>query len=342
MKKLFFWFGLLGVIAAAMAYYALYGNKSYFVEKEKYIVINDDHLSANAVGEILHDNQAIANVFWFKQLANQMGVWDKLKPGKYKITRKQNALSIARMLKNNKQAEINLVINKLRKPSDLAKLIGKQFNSDSGSAHQQIIAFFANNSLSITQENWLQHIIPNTYHFYWNTSVEKIFTILQNEANKFWNNQRKQQLHNIGLTQAQAITIASIVEEETNKEDEKGKVASVYINRLNKNMFLGADPTIKFALNDFTLRRILNVHLEVASPYNTYKNRGLPPGPICTPSIKTIDAVLQAPRTDYLFFVADASLNGYHHFSTTYAEHEQYAKLYHKAITEYLAKKQNP
>lgn len=342
MKKLFFWLCLFGVIASAIAYYTIYGNKAYFVEKEKYIIINQEHLNAHDVGEILHNNQCIASVWWFKQLANQMGVWEKIKPGKYKITRDQNALNIARMFKNNQQAEINLVINKLRKPGDFAKLIGKQFNTDSAKAYEQIQTFFSKNNLTINEENWLVNIIPNTYNFYWNTGVEKIFTTLQTEANKFWNSERKQKLQNIGLTVTQATIIASIVEEETNKQDEKGKVASVYINRLNKNMYLGADPTIKFALNDFSLKRILNVHLDVQSPFNTYKNRGLPPAPICTPSIKTIDAVLDAPHTDYLFFVADASLNGYHHFSTTYAEHDQYAKLYHKAITEFLAKKQNP
>jgi UPF0755 protein len=342
MKKLFLGLGLLGVITAAVVYYALYGNKAYFVEKEKYIVIKEDGLNSNAIGEILHDNQAIASVWWFKQLANQMNVWEKVKPGKYKISRQQNALSIARMLRNNQQAKINLVINKLRKPQDFAKIITKQFDIDSAEANTIIDDFLKNNNLGITIDNWLTQIVPNTYNFYWNTPIEKIFSSLQNESAKFWNNERKQKLQAIGVSQEQAIIIASIVEEETNLQSDKGKIASVYINRLNKNMALGADPTIKFALNDFSLRRILNVHLQVPSPYNTYKNKGLPPGPICTPSIKTIDAVLEAPRTDYLFFVADASLDGTHHFSVTDVEHVKYAKLYQKAVAEYLAKKQNP
>lgn len=325
-----------------MAYYAVYGNKAYFVEKEKYIVIKEKDLNPENIAEILHDNQAIASVWWFTQLANQLNIWEKLKPGKYKIARGQNALSIARMLKNNKQAEISLVINKLRKPQDLAKLLAKQFDIDTIEAKTKIDAFLSSNSLGITTDNWLAQIVPNTYNFYWNTSVEKIFSTLQSESEKFWNNERKQKLQNLGLSQQQAIIIASIVEEESNRQDEKGKIASVYINRLNKNMTLGADPTIKFALNDFSLRRILSVHLQVQSPYNTYKNKGLPPGPICTPSIKTVDAVLEAPRTDYLFFVADASLNGTHHFSVSDVEHIKYAKLYQKAVTKYLAKKQNP
>jgi UPF0755 protein len=130
------------------------------------------------------------------------------------------------------------------------------------------------------------------------------------------------------------------VTSDKDKEEDKGNIASVYINRINKGMPLAADPTIKFALKDFTLKRILFGHLNVASPYNTYRNKGLPPGPICTPSIKTLDAVLNAPRTDYIFFVAKADFSGYSHFSSNYAEHDQYAKLYQKALNEYLAKKQ--
>ena len=142
------------------------------------------------------------------------------------------------------------------------------------------------------------------------------------------------------LFRSQVYTIASIVEEETNKNDEKGNVASVYINRYHKGMPLGADPTIKFALKDFSLKRIYFKHLSVQSPFNTYRNKGLPPGPICTPSTKTIDAVLNAPKTDYLFFVAKSNFNGYHTFSTTYAEHKKNAGIYQKALDELILRKQ--
>ena len=145
----------------------------------------------------------------------------------------------------------------------------------------------------------------------------------------------------MGFTPQQVYTIASIVEEETNKHDEKGNVASVYINRYEKGMRLGADPTVKFALKDFGLKRIYEKHLQVQSPYNTYRNSGLPPGPICTPSPKTIDAVLDAPKTDYYFFVAKSDFSGYHTFSRDYAEHIQHAKEYRKALDELILRKQN-
>jgi UPF0755 protein len=183
-------------------------------------------------------------------------------------------------------------------------------------------------------------IIPDTYFLNWNSSPKKILSRLKDEQQKFWNkNDREQKAALLNLTQNQVYILASIVEEETNKNDEKGNIASVYINRLNKGMPLAADPTIKFALKDFALKRIYYGQLMMASPYNTYRNKGLPPGPICTPSAYTIDAVLNAPRTDYLFFVARSDFSGYHQFTSNFAEHDKYAKLYQQALNEEIAKR---
>ena len=170
--------------------------------------------------------------------------------------------------------------------------------------------------------------------------TKKILSRLKDEQQKFWNkNDRAQKAASLNLTQNQVYTLASIVEEETNKNDEKGNVASVYMNRLNKGMPLAADPTIKFALKDFALKRIYYGQLAMPSPYNTYRNKGLPPGPICTPSALTLDAVLNAPRTDYLFFVARSDFSGYHQFTSNFAEHDKYAKLYQQALNGEMAKR---
>ena len=185
-------------------------------------------------------------------------------------------------------------------------------------------------------------VIPNTYSFYWTATVTKIFDKLKAEQENFWDkNNRLQKAETLGFTPTQVYTIASIVEEETNKQDEKGNIASVYINRYHKGMPLGADPTVKFALKDFSLKRIYNKHLQVVSPFNTYRNRGLPPGPICTPSAKTIDAVLDAPKTDYIFFVAKSDFSGYHTFTTNYTDHLRVAKEYQLALDAYLLRKKN-
>ena len=190
-------------------------------------------------------------------------------------------------------------------------------------------------------DTWMIAIIPNTYELSWTATAGTIYSRLCSEQKKFWSkNNRLEKATALGFTSAQIYTIGSIVEEETNKNDEKGNVASVYMNRVNSNMPLGADPTIKFALKDFSLKRILYKHLSVESPYNTYKNIGLPPGPICTPQIVTIDAVLNAPKTDYIFFVAKSDFSGYHHFSVTFAEHSQYAKEYQDSLNAFLLRKQ--
>jgi UPF0755 protein len=341
MKKLFYTFFILIVIAASLGIWLVYGSATAFEEKSITVLVDDNHTSKEALVSLLKEKKVIASSFAFEQLGNQFKIWERVKSGKFKIAKDESLINIVRMFRNNKQAEINLVINKIRLPEDLARLISKNFSTDSATA----LSVLKNSTLladhNADSNTFLFNVIPNTYSFYWSTPVEKIFDKISAESKKFWDeNNRTQKAANLGLTHLQVYTIASIVEEETNKEEDKGNIASVYINRINKGMPLAADPTIKFALKDFTLKRILFGHLNVVSPYNTYRNKGLPPGPICTPSIKTLDAVLNAPRTDYIFFVAKADFSGYSHFSSNYAEHDQYAKLYQKALNEYLAKKQ--
>ncbi len=278
----------------------------------------------------------------FDFAAQQADVWKRLKPGKYKISKDDNLLDILRTLRNNRQSPVNLVINRVRTKQAFAGLIGRSFEVDSIRMLQYISDADSLQKWNVTEDGFLSLVIPDTYEFYWTASIEKILTKLKNAQEKFWSSgNRQQKSESLGLTPYQVYVLASIVEEETNKNDEKGNVASVYYNRLNKGMPLGADPTIKFALNDFSLRRIYHKHLEVESPYNTYRNKGLPPGPICTPSKVTIDAVLEMPQTNYLFFVAQPGLTGYHRFSTTYSQHQQYAKEYQEWLNRYLKDRNN-
>jgi UPF0755 protein len=185
----------------------------------------------------------------------------------------------------------------------------------------------------------LTSVIPNTYSIYWNTPAEKIIDKLHTEKEKFWNSEREAKAKALNLTPEQVYIMASIVEEETNREADKGKIASVYMNRIAAGIKLQADPTVKFALKNFALTRILHGHLTYASPFNTYQNLGLPPGPICTPSIKTIDAVLNAPQTNYIYFVAKPDFNGYSNFATSYAEHLVFAKAYQQALDSLMKAK---
>jgi UPF0755 protein len=175
-------------------------------------------------------------------------------------------------------------------------------------------------------------IIPDTYEFYWNTSAYNILQKIGKNYFTFWTDERKQLAKAKGLPVTKVATIASIVEEETNINEDKGNIASVYINRLQKGIPLQADPTVKFAIGDFTIRRVTGEHLMFNSPYNTYMYASLPPGPICTPSKKTVDAVLHAPDTKYLFFCAKEDFSGYSVFAATLAEHQKNAKAYQKAL----------
>jgi UPF0755 protein len=176
--------------------------------------------------------------------------------------------------------------------------------------------------------------IPNTYEFYWNTSADEFFERMADEYKKFWTDERKQKAKNIGLSQSEVSILASIVELETQKKDERPTVAGVYINRLKKKMLLQADPTVVFALGDFTINRVLKIHLETDSPYNTYKYSGLPPGPIYLPSISSIDAVLNFENHDYIYFCAKEDFSGYHNFAKTLAQHNENARKFQQALNK--------
>lgn len=292
------------------------------------------------VKENLLKNKIITSVFWFDKVADYADYPQKVKAGKYKVSGRMSLYHLVKMLRSGRQVPVNLVITKLRTKEDLAKKISSQFETDSLKVMR-----FMNNEDSVSQfdvdtNTIMTIVIPNTYTYFWNTSVGNIFKKLYKEDQNFWNAERKEKAKKLGLTPTQVYTLASIVEEETNKESDKGNIASVYINRLKKRMKLAADPTVKFALNDFSLKRIYHKHLEFASPYNTYLNTGLPPGPICTPSIKTIDAVLNSPQTDYLFFVARPDFSGYSNFASDYQQHQVYAKAYQKALDSLILSRQ--
>lgn len=342
MKNIIISIVIIGFIIVAIAIWLIFGSATSFEENRKYLFVHTGKADETSVMESIEKNDLLKNPGIFNFLAGRMDVWKKLKPGRYEIKKGDNLLNITRMLRNNRQSPVNLVINKVRTNEDLAGLIGKNFEADS----LEVLSFINTNdslaNLDVNSNTFMTLIIPNTYTLYWNTPPGHLFKRLRSEKESFWEKKdRLNKAKNLGFTPVQVYTIASIVEEETNQDDEKGNVASVYINRYRSGMPLGADPTIKFALKDFSLKRIYHKHLEVESPYNTYRNTGLPPGPICTPSSKTIDAVLNSPKTNYMYFVAKSDFTGHHTFSSTYAEHLQHAKEYQKALDELILRKQN-
>ncbi|GAC1381485.1 MAG: endolytic transglycosylase MltG [Ginsengibacter sp.] len=307
-------------------------------DKTKYFYIptGSDY---SEVRKELTQQHILKSTFFFDQLAKYSGYHNKVKPGKYKVTGGMSVFNLLRMLRSGRQSPVNLVISKLRTKEDFAKKLGDNFEFDSTTASKFLYSKDSLSKYDLDSNTVLTAVIPNTYTMQWNTSMGKVFNKLYTQEMKFWNNDRKQKAKQQNLSPTQAYILASIVEEETNKASDKSKIASVYLNRLNANMKLAADPTVRYAMRDFSLKRIYNKYLSYPSDYNTYQNKGLPPGPICTPSIKTIDAVLDAPKTSYLFFVAKADFSGYSNFASSYQEHEIYAKQYQAALDSLIRAK---
>ena len=338
----FFWIiMLLILLILASGAFLLLGPATKFAEKSRTVYINQFETNKSEVILAFEQAGILRFPFLLGLAGAPINLWDHLSPGKYQIRKGQSIIQIVRMLKNGRFGEVNLVINKLRTKQDFAKLISNTFPLDSA----EVLNFMSNDdslkAFQTSAELVYTKIIQNTYSFYYNASLQTILTKLIHESNAFWlKNDRMKKAQALGMTPQQVYILASIVDEETNYESDKYKIASVYINRLKKQMPLQACPTIKFAMNDFTITRIYEKYLNNPSPYNTYQVKGLPPGPICTPLPKTIDIVLDAPATDYLFFVAKSDFSGYHHFSNNYAEHNKYADEYQKALDAYMLQKE--
>ena len=285
------------------------------------------------VYETLDSNQVLGNMKAFSWVAKRKKCKDYIKPGRYHLLKGMNTNEAVNILRAGLQDPVMVIFNNIRTKEELASQISKYLVADSLS----LLELFNPETVSyygFTPETFPAMFIPNTYEFYWTTSAREFADRMKQEYDRFWNSERMKKAGDLGMTPDQVATLASIVQEETNKTSEKAKVAGVYINRLRKGMLLQADPTVKFAVGDVTLRRILNRHLETISPYNTYLVPGLPPGPITFPEISSLDAVLNYEKHNYLYFCAREDFSGYHNFARTNAEHERNADRYHAALNE--------
>ncbi len=332
-KKIILGILLFDVIALSIFLYIFFASNTGHFTGKKYLYIRTGS-TYEQVLQTMQDSAIVQDIASFKRMAKWFSLPENIHPGRYEIKEGMGNYTMVSMLKKGKQSIVRLVINKLRTKNDIIRKLASQLEPDS-TAWSKLFAnqeFLSRNNIDSNQVQSL--IMPNTYEFYWNVTPEKVMDKLIAYKERFWTPERIAKADRLKLTPVQVITVASIVEEETNKKDEKPNIASVYINRYRIGMNLGADPTVKFAVGDFKLKRILNVHTQVSSPYNTYRVSGLPPGPICTPSENSIDAVLNATDTKYLFFCAKEDFSGYHNFATTYAEHLVNAGKYQKALNE--------
>ena len=263
-----------------------------------------------------------------------------LPAGCYLVNSNITYLRFVQRIKRGEQVPVNLIINYMRIPEQFASKVSNQLMLDSAEIMDFVTDKERMAELGYAPEHLFALVIRNTYEVWWTISVKNLMKRLKKEHEIFWNtNGRREKAELLGLTIPEVITLASIVESETNYQPEKSRVAGLYLKRLRKGIRLQSDPTVKYALKDFKLNRILFEHLKEDDPYNTYKYVGLPPGPICLPSVATIDAVLNAEKHNYIYMCAHPDFNGTHNFAVTIAEHNRNAAKYHVALRKWLAKK---
>jgi len=257
-----------------------------------------------------------------------------VKPGRYLLLKGMSNSQIVDLLRSGKQAEVNLVFNTTRHLDRLAGVISRQIEADSADLSKAFRDTTLMRSFGFTPEHWMSMFIPNTYRFLWNTSPLQFLERMKQEFNTFWNPERETRLKEMGMDRYQLMSLAAIVQEETFKAEDMPVVAGVYMNRLKRGIRLQADPTVIFAIGDYSIRRVLHTHLAFDSPYNTYKYSGLPPGPIRIPSVRAIEACLNYQKHDYIYFCAKEDFSGYSVFARTYSEHLANARKYQRALSK--------
>lgn len=296
-------------------------------EKKVYIYIDRDD-TVDSVYHKLSQTAAPGNLTGLRWAASLKQYPKHVKTGRYVTLPGDKAYHVLNRLMRGHQEPTNLVIGSVRTLDKLARNVGNQLMIDSAEIMQALRDTARWNRQGYTPETLPSLFIPETYQVYWDMDTEAFLARMAKEHGRFWNQSRRAKADSLGMTPAEVATLASIVEEETNNRQEKPMVAGLYINRLRAGIPLQADPTIKFALQDFSLRRITNAHLNFTSPYNTYLNAGLPPGPIRIPSPTSIDAVLNYTRHNYIYMCAKEDFSGTHNFASTYAAHMQNARKY--------------
>lgn len=332
--------GAILVVSVLLSSIGVYFYQSFFssnlqVKKKKDgILYIPKDATFDTVLDSLQKNNMIGDVVSFAFVSKMLGYKTKIKAGKYIIKPDMSNYQAVKMLRSGSQSPIKLTFNNLRLKEDFAQRIAEQLAFEKEDLLKLLNDTKFCQKYKLTPETILTLFLPNTYEVYWDISAKKFVEKMYKEYQNFWNDKRKKQAQNQNLSPVEVSILASIVEAETNKNDEKARVAGVYKNRLDKTMRLQADPTVKFALQDFSIQRVLNKHLKVDSPYNTYKYKGLPPGPINLPSLSSIEAVLKAEKHEYLFFCAKEDFSGYHNFATNETEHLRNARRFHQALNQ--------
>lgn len=337
LKNIFVGLGFIILIGLSVAYYgysAVYQDNINDDTTLEYLSIPTGS-SFNDVMNILTEHNVLRDKSSFRQVAKLMSYSNESVPsGRYALDKSYSSRELISLLRSGRQTPVKVTFNNHRTLNETLGNISQYLEHDSIEYTDYFNKTETLDRAGLTKECLLTMFIPNTYEMYWNTSPEKLFSRMKVEHQKFWErNDRMTKAKHQGLTPEEVFTLASIVEKESQVAKERPIIAGLYLNRLKKGIPLQADPTVVFAVGDFSIRRVLNKHLRVDSPFNTYKNQGLPPGPIYLPSIQSIDAVLNPAQHDYLFMCAKPGYNSEHAFAKTAREHSRNAQRYRSWLT---------
>jgi UPF0755 protein len=333
-NSLFKWFIYLFIAVFLYFAYILFAPNIFPNSNEKAFLCIPEGSSYRDVTDLLEKNANVFNLTAFNQVSSLLHYNEKIRSGRYELKKGMNNFQLVRILRSGRQTPVRLTFNNIRTKQQLAARLSTELMADSTSILKLLNDPKFLGTYNLTPETSISLFIPNTYEVFWNLNAIQLFERMNKEYRKFWTDERKAKAAEIPLSLAEVSTLASIVEEETNNRKDRPMVAGLYINRLKAGMPLQADPTVKFALGDFGLKRILFGHLRVESPYNTYKNLGLPPGPIRVSTPEGIDAVLNYSHHNYIYMCAAETLNGEHKFAATWEEHLQNAKKYRQTMNE--------
>ena len=323
-------FSTILTTGSVYTYQMLYSPNFLINADDKFIII-EENTDFNELIKKLEDDTLINDILSFSFLSKLMEYQENIKIGAYKVKMNMSNYEMITMLRSGNQTPIKLTFSYARKIEDLAEKITTKLKMSKDDLLNYLNENI-NNYNGFKKTDIISIFLPDTYEVYWNISPEKLTNKMYSEYKKFWNEERLSKLDKINLNQKEAIVLASIVASESRMLDEADRIAGLYINRLNRNMRLQADPTLIFAANDFTIRRVLNKHKKIKSPYNTYIHRGLPPGPIRLASKKYIDAVLNYEKHNYIYMCAKEDFSGYHAFATNLSDHNRNAKKFQIAL----------
>jgi UPF0755 protein len=329
---IFLFFSILGISFVFYAYQILY-TPNILVDKDDRVLVIRKGDNFKTVQKMFHEGDVVQDLISFSFLARLMDYDDHVKEGRFVLRKNMTNLQAIRTLRSGRQEPVRITFNNVRLISELAERITKNLSVTPAEFEASLIQFAKNNPYGFNKDNVISMFIPNTYEVYYNISSDGLVERMHEEYEKFWTEERKAKAKAVGLTQSEVSILASIVQAETIRDDEAPVIASLYLNRLKKGIALQADPTLVFASGDFSLKRVLNEHKEIDSPYNTYKYPGLPPGPINMPHIKSIDAVLDHAETDYYYMCAKEDFSGRHNFTNSYQEHMKNAARYQRALS---------